>query len=99
MAIALVASGSEPDFKQFGATILCNKLRGGGGGGLPPDQALGLRTELLQQLGEVPAGRLQMSLCRAAASLVDAGQGADTGTGEPGPGADAENLGRSHDNR
>ena len=29
----------------------------------------------------------------------DAGQGADTGTGEPGPGADAENLGRSHDNR
>ena len=29
----------------------------------------------------------------------DAGQGADTQTGEPGPGADAENLGRSHDNR
>ena len=29
----------------------------------------------------------------------DAQQGADTGTGEPGPGADAENLGRSHDNR
>ncbi len=29
----------------------------------------------------------------------DAGQGAPTQTGEPGPGADAENLGRSHDNR
>ena len=29
----------------------------------------------------------------------DAQQGAATGTGEPGPGADAENLGRSHDNR
>ena len=29
----------------------------------------------------------------------DAEQGAATGTGEPGPGADAENLGRSHDNR
>lgn len=29
----------------------------------------------------------------------DAGQGAATQTGEPGPGADAENLGRSHDNR
>ena len=29
----------------------------------------------------------------------DAEQGATTGTGEPGPGADAENLGRSHDNR
>ncbi len=29
----------------------------------------------------------------------DAGQGAPTGTGEPGPGADAENMGRSHDNR
>jgi large subunit ribosomal protein L17 len=29
----------------------------------------------------------------------DAQQGATTGTGEPGPGADAENLGRSHDNR
>ncbi len=29
----------------------------------------------------------------------DAAQGADTGTGEPGPGADAENQGRSHDNR
>ena len=29
----------------------------------------------------------------------DAGQGAPTETGEPGPGADAENLGRSHDNR
>ena len=29
----------------------------------------------------------------------DAGQGAPTERGEPGPGADAENLGRSHDNR
>ncbi len=29
----------------------------------------------------------------------DAAQGAPTETGEPGPGADAENLGRSHDNR
>ena len=29
----------------------------------------------------------------------DAEQGAPTGTGEPGPGADAENLGRSHDAR
>ena len=29
----------------------------------------------------------------------DAQQGETTGTGEPGPGADAENLGRSHDNR
>ena len=29
----------------------------------------------------------------------DAEQGAPTQTGEPGPGADAENLGRSHDNR
>lgn len=29
----------------------------------------------------------------------DAAQGAPTQTGEPGPGADAENLGRSHDNR
>ena len=29
----------------------------------------------------------------------DAEQGAPTGRGEPGPGADAENLGRSHDNR
>ncbi|MGB3542446.1 MAG: 50S ribosomal protein L17 [Rubrivirga sp.] len=29
----------------------------------------------------------------------DASQGAATETGEPGPGADAENLGRSHDNR
>ena len=29
----------------------------------------------------------------------DAEQGAATETGEPGPGADAENLGRSHDNR
>ncbi len=29
----------------------------------------------------------------------DASQGAATQTGEPGPGADAENLGRSHDNR
>ena len=73
VAIALVASGSEPDFKQFGATLLCNKLRGGGGGGLPSDQAAGLRTELLQQLRAVPSGRLQASLCRAAAGLVDAG--------------------------
>ena len=73
VAIALVASGSEPDFKQFGATLLCNKLRGGGGGGLPSDQAAGLRSELLQQLRVVPSGRLQASLCRAAAGLVDAG--------------------------
>ena len=29
----------------------------------------------------------------------DASQGAATQTGEPGPGADAENMGRSHDNR
>ena len=29
----------------------------------------------------------------------DTAQGAATETGEPGPGADAENLGRSHDNR
>ncbi len=29
----------------------------------------------------------------------DAAQGAPTQTGEPGPGADAENFGRSHDNR
>ena len=42
VAIALVASGSEPDFKQFGATLLCNKLRGGGGGGLQADQAASL---------------------------------------------------------
>ena len=73
VAIALVASGSEPDFKQFGATLLCNKLRGGGGGGLQADQAASLRSELLQQLRAVPSGRLQASLCRAAAGLVDAG--------------------------
>lgn len=44
-----------------------------------------------------PAGAVQVP--PHADEHPDAAQGAPTQTGEPGPGADAENLGRSHDNR
>ena len=46
-----------------------------------------------------PADQGSVQVPPSADEHPDAEQGAPTGTGEPGPGADAENLGRSHDAR
>ena len=70
VATQLVGNGSSPDVCLFAATVLCNKLRGGSGGGLALTDAADLRKALLEQLQRIPAGRLQTQLCRAVASLV-----------------------------
>lgn len=59
--------------------MLCNKLRGGNFGGLPPESATSLRVALLQQLaalgGEYGAlvANVEPQLCRAIASLLVGG--------------------------
>ena len=70
IAVSLVAEG-QTDAKFFGATVLCNKLRGGGGGGLTPEDAKALRSELLKYVGQLEAGKLRSQLARAVASLVE----------------------------
>ena len=78
VAVALV-SGGAPEVRIFGATVLCNKLRGGNLGGLPPESATSLRTALLQRLaslsGEYGAlvANVEPQLCRAIASLLVGG--------------------------
>ena len=59
--------------------MLCNKLRGGNLGGLPPESATSLRTALLLRLaglsGEYGAlvANVEPQLCRAIASLLVGG--------------------------
>ena len=59
VSVALLASGASEESRLFGVTLLCNRLRGGGGGGLPHDNARSLRTELIVQQRELPASRLR----------------------------------------
>ena len=71
----LIASGSSLQTQLFGATVLCNKLKGGSGGGLSPVDALSLRSELLRQLASVVDSKLRAQVCRAVASLVGCCEG------------------------
>ena len=71
----LIASGSSSEARVFGATMLCNKLKGAMGGGLSPTDALGLRSELLRLLVGVTDGKLRAQVCRAIAALVGCCEG------------------------
>ena len=79
LAVALISSGASAESRLFGCTVLCNKLRGGNLGGLPPESATSLRVALLQQLaalgGEYGAlvANVEPQLCRAIAALLVGG--------------------------
>ncbi len=78
-SVNLIASGATAEAKLFGATVLCNKLRGGNLGGLVPTAATSLRAALLQQLaalGDGGGASLLQQLCRAVAALLVGGVGA-----------------------
>ena len=73
LAVGLISSGAAAESRLFGATVLCNKLRGGNLGGLPPESAASLRAALLQQLAALRGGaaaNVEQQLCRAVASLL-----------------------------
>ena len=69
-AVALIANAASPQAKLFGATILCNKLRGGRGGGLAPADVNALRGRCLQLLRGIESGQLLSQLCRAVCLLL-----------------------------
>ena len=79
LATNLISAGGSAESRLFGCTVLCNKLRGGNLGGLPPESATSLRTALLQRLaglsGEYGAlvANVEPQLCRAIASLLVGG--------------------------
>jgi hypothetical protein len=79
LATNLISAGGSAESRLFGCTVLCNKLRGGNLGGLPPESATSLRTALLQRLaslsGEYGAlvANVGPQLCRAIASLLVGG--------------------------
>jgi hypothetical protein len=61
--------------RTLGATILCNKLRGGGGGGLAPADAASLRARCLGvvrslEVVDADARALRSQLCRAVPLLL-----------------------------
>ena len=74
VALDLLKSAAAGDHRLFGATVLCTKLRGGGGGGLPPESVASLRGEVLGALqGLTAKGRLRTQCCRATALLLGDG--------------------------
>lgn len=66
----LITPGFSLPVQLFGATMLCNKLKGGSGGGLSTSDALSLRSELLRQLASITDSKLQAQVCRAVSLLV-----------------------------
>lgn len=70
LSLQLVQSAESGDARLFGVTILCNKLRGGAGGGLPSADIRGLRGALLSVLRAGAQGRLHHQLCRAISLLL-----------------------------
>ena len=76
LATNLISAGGSAESRLFGCTVLCNKLRGGNLGGLPPESATSLRTALLQRLaslsGEYGAlvANVEPQLCRAIQGLA-----------------------------
>lgn len=78
LATGLISSGRSAESRLFGCTVLCNRLRGGNLGGLPPESAKSLRTALLQQLARLSGERalvanVEPQLCHAIASLLVGG--------------------------
>ena len=72
VAVSLLSESKSGDHKLFAATLLCNKLRGGGRGGLSANDGAALRTHLVQFIPTATwPTRLRPQLCRAVASLVD----------------------------
>ena len=71
VGLALVQSKAATlQQRTFGATLLTNKLRGGGGGGLAAADRTGLRVQILTALREIEAGPLRSQCCRAVALLL-----------------------------
>ena len=57
--------------RHMGITMITNKLRGGGGGGLAPDHAAALRQALLTSLRDMTAaGPLRSKSCQAVSLLL-----------------------------
>ena len=70
-ALGLLQNEELPkDVRSIGATLLTNKLRGGGGGGLPPDQINALRQQIISILRQIEAGPLRAKCCQAVTLLL-----------------------------
>ena len=83
LGLALLSDGSCADAHLFGATLLCNKLRGGAHGGLAPELARNLRAQILARVNLLPPGKLRSQTSRAASLLMGAGVDESSGSHHP----------------
>lgn len=67
------------DVRSVGVTLLTNKLRGGGGGGLAPDQAASLRQAMMVALRDIESGPLRAKCCQAVTLLLGDSHGLGSG--------------------